>query len=408
VIVANKGKVPASTNVFNVAVLLMVVFNSGGVTIFNHYYITLAIFCLLMLRMSLKRIIPNVKSIIAFIFFFFLLVLNFVVNPSLSSVVDYLIYLSYILTAVWVLDGYRNVRFSFVEDLFVALKIIMFHALIGFVFQFVGRSFLFPLSDRIDTFYYIFYYPSREMYPFLLRNQGVFWEPGVLQIYMNILFYIACFIKKDIRISVLSALAVASSFSTTGYVILFMLVVVAFASRIRTSYIAIALMLVVFPLLMALVSINVYQKLTGDFSKSALVRMFDLSVGLTLVADHPLAGVGLGRDRYKDIFYGYGIGRIEKFSIAESELRDKGITNSVLFYASAFGVPIFLLFMVFLYKQALLQGANFLVFMVLFVSGLSEPIFNTVFFSLFFISGFWGVFTFQRRVIWLGRQNLIV
>ena len=58
-----------------------------------------------------------------------------------------------------------------------------------------------------QTFYYIFYYLAKgEVGVFnffgyeFMRNSGIFWEPGILQFYLNILFFIEMtFFKKKIK-----------------------------------------------------------------------------------------------------------------------------------------------------------------------------------------------------------------
>lgn len=388
----------AKPDALNVAILLLIIFNSGGVTLFNHYYITMATLYLLAIKTLIRKEIQISLAFSAFGFFAVLLLYNFFITSAWSGIVSYVIYFSYIITAIWVVASYRNIRNNFVEDLFHSLKIFLYYSLISFFIQFAIKDFLFPLYNKINTFYYLFYYTPQEIIPFVLRNQGVFWEPGVLQIYMNLLFYIAFFVKKDMKISFLAALAVLSTFSTTGYMILFMLITVAFSLRVRRSYFAAAIMLIVLPIVTSIVFMNVYNKLTGYYSESAVVRMFDFIVGISMVENHPLVGVGMGNERYKNIFYKYGIGSSKAFGIDKLVLQKKGTTNSILFFATVFGIPIFTVLMIFLYKQTLIPDKFILVFFIFIISGLSEPIFNTAFISLFLVSGFSNSIPFSNKM----------
>ena len=58
----------------------------------------------------------------------------------------------------------------------------------------------------MSTFYYLFYFePVKHAFSFLglelIRNQGWFWEPGVLQVYLNILLYLEGFIFKRKKVT---------------------------------------------------------------------------------------------------------------------------------------------------------------------------------------------------------------
>jgi hypothetical protein len=384
-----------SARVINVAILMLIIFNSGGITLFEHYYITIATLILLVIKLIVDRRFSFSVFTTAIAFSSVLLLFNLAITNSWSGVNEYMVFMSYILTAAWLLSSYRFSNDSFISDLYLALKIFLYHAVISFLFQFIGKHLLFSLSNRVETFYYLFYYVF-EGNSFVARNQGLFWEPGVLQIFLNILIYISLFIRRNYWVASLAALAVLTTFSTTGYLILFILVVTAFLKNMRRSYLAIVGMMILVPIVTVVASINVYEKFEGNSAKSASVRMFDLAVGTALLLDHPLVGVGLDQNSYKETFYSYGIDRAKEYGIADYELEGKGITNSVLFFATAFGLPIAMILMVLLYKQSLLSGSPSLLLAMFFISGFSEPIFNTAFFLLFFISGLLNVVKFNR------------
>ena len=52
------------------------------------------------------------------------------------------------------------------------------------------------------------------------RNQGLFWEPGVLQIYLNLFFFLQAFILKQNRWLFLIGFVILGTYSTTGILIL--------------------------------------------------------------------------------------------------------------------------------------------------------------------------------------------
>ena len=83
----------------------------------------------------------------------------------------------------------------------------MYHSLLNFfAYPFIKGDLLVitnPFNEyTCSTFHYLFYYmPSRnELSSFsslFCRNQGLFWEPGVLQIFLNLLFFIDAFVNKS-------------------------------------------------------------------------------------------------------------------------------------------------------------------------------------------------------------------
>lgn len=377
-----------SAKAINVAILMLIILNSGGIKILEHYqavYITIVTLSLLALKVGVEKRFSVVLFFKIMAFSSTLLLFNVIVTNSWSGVKEYSVILSYLLTAALLLSTYHSSNDCFISDLYLALKIVLFHSMISFLFQFVATSFLFPISDRIQTFYYLFYYMFDGHF-FVARNQGFFWEPGVLQIFLNILLYIALFVRKNLWVAFFTTLAILTTFSTTGYITLFIIVSVASLKNIRKSYLVIVGVMILLPIVSMVVYTNVYEKFTGTHAKSASVRMFDINIGTSMLADYPLVGIGLDKTKYREFFFLYGIDKIKKYGIAKHELEAKGITNSVLFLATVFGLPIAIMLMILLYKQSLLPGSPGLLFTVFFISGLSEPIFNTVFFILFFTS----------------------
>jgi hypothetical protein len=378
----------------NVVILLLIIFNSGGVNIFEHFYITIVTLCLLTFKLILSRrfsinllakiMIPSIC----------LMLFNYLATFSWGGLIEYTILLSYIVTAALLLVLYRTSNDDFTSDLSLALKIILIHSLIAFLFQFVGKPLLFAFTDRTKTFLYLFYYVF-DSGADVARNQGIFWEPGVLQIFLNILVYISLFVRRNSLLVVMASVAILTTYSSAGYLVLAMLLLIATYKNMRRSYWSIIGMATFIPLAMVVAYGNVHNKFTGNSAKSADVRMFDLVVGTKLLMEHPLLGVGLDQTAYKQLFFDTGLDSIKEYGIAESELEGKGITNSVLFVATVFGLPLALMIFRLLYKQTLLPGPKGLLFLIFILCGFSEPIFNTSFFALFFISGFINMTPYQ-------------
>ena len=52
-------------------------------------------------------------------------------------------------------------------------------------------------------FSYFYYMPEKSVVSIFnfefCRNQGLFWEPGILQIYLNMLFFLEAFVFKKVN-----------------------------------------------------------------------------------------------------------------------------------------------------------------------------------------------------------------
>jgi len=372
---------------FNVIILLIMIFNSGGITIINHYFLTIATLLLFVFYFQVKKQIPLRFILYSTTLFLLLLLINYIITDWGRSPKDYIVYYSYFVSASILVGIYRAKEANFILDLTLALKLFMGHALIAFFSQFMIKDFLQPFQENKQTFYYLFYYPARNTIPILMRNQGLFWEPGVLQIFMNILFFICCFVYKSTRTALLAFFVILTTGSTTGYMLLAIQLVYFFLISLKRTYLALPSAIVLLSLVGPLMLINFYDKFSGENSKSASVRAFDVAVGLRLLSEHPITGVGLNQEKYKSIIYLFGKNIRRNYGISEDELQDKGTTNSILLLLTAFGVPMFFCYIYIFFKQQLITKKKNMLFLIIVISGVCEPILHTVFFSLFLVSG---------------------
>lgn len=274
--------------------------------------------------------------------------------------------------------------------LYRVLQVVGLHALACFFLQFVITPFLvqIELKDilKIHTFLNIFFYESTHELGGLelFRNQGLFWEPGVLTIYMNLLFYMSSFIKKNKITSVVSGFLVLTTFSTTGIILLVMQLLVLYKSIIRKNFVYILpLTLISIPLIPLIVD-NITSKFQED-NGSFIVRSYDYLISLSIIRDHWLTGIGFGTEVYEQVQKASSI--FQSLSIIDTRRNSNSIT--ALFVA--FGIPLSLLALRFLFRQQLLSGNRWLVFLILFLGLNSEPLIFTGFFMFLIVSGAIGV-----------------
>ena len=213
------------------------------------------------------------------------------------------------------------------------------------------------------------------------RNQGLFWEPGVLQIFLNLLFFIEAFVSKQKKSIIvwLTLLAIILTYSTTGIVILAIQLVVFFWKKIRRNLLLAPIFLVLAIPFYQLAQQNIEDKITGEGSTSANVRLYDLVQQVYVSLDYPITGVGLDDQVYKIKRAEYAL----NIDLLEYESLEKGSSNSLLFMMAAGGfLLLYLLYC--LFKQSIVQQKKVLFFVLILLSFMSEPIMLKPFFFIVF------------------------
>ena len=140
----------------------------------------------------------------------------------------------------------------------IVLKIILYHSIFSFIAYFFIKENLFLISSEYHeslTYYYLFYYSPNELSIInlfgleFIRNAGMFWEPGILQAYLNILFFLEVTIfKRDRRLLVLIVFAILSTYSTTGLMLLMIQIVYFLQKRFQQNIALILITMVGVPL----------------------------------------------------------------------------------------------------------------------------------------------------------------
>lgn len=172
------------------------------------------------------------KNVIKYCFILLFFIMNIIMtgigNNSLKDGIIFLIRLS----AVLIIQ-------SFIEQrIFVKyyIQIIYFISIVSLVCWSIGVVFPdFPYPGTIEvhtasssfygTFYYTIGMDSLSRFGSSIgRNAGIFWEPGVFQVYLNIAFFLVmCYnkenIKKRLTKAVVFAITIATTQSTMGYLI---------------------------------------------------------------------------------------------------------------------------------------------------------------------------------------------
>ncbi len=332
--------------------------------------------------------------------FSFLIFINYVFSINTQSIKKYFFLLfSFFISSFYLL---HYLRYKKKEDyliyIYIVLKIIMFHSLINFLLFFLLPSSSLNLlsSDLLinnyqcKTFGNLFFYLDRNIIEVsgikFCRNQGLFWEPGVLQIYLNLLFFIEAFlIKRSKYILLLTSFALLFCYSSTGLVLLVLQLFFYLKSNLRRNLLLVPLILILTIPIVQITNLNVKDKISGEGFNSTLKRNIDLVQPFLLALDNPLTGVGLDDQMY--------VQEKDKYEIKNENAYEgsfgRGTSNSITFIFAILGFPTALMFLFFIFNHNFID--NRLLFnIILLLSLASEPIIFKPFCLIFLASGMYS------------------
>lgn len=374
-------------------ILFLIILNSGGIPLVKRFYISILIFALIFIYKIIfrkKEFLSNYSSLMVLVAILFF---NYLTTSFGTFVYEYLIYFSFFLIASLVYSIYDN-KYALVVDIQKVLIFFMYHALIAFFVQILFNN-QFSLytygSYEAKTFLNLFYHPygGNDLF---IRNMGLFWEPGILQFYMNILFYISIFIIPNKKYAVIAAFLIFSAYSTVGILIFIFQFLFFFFANNQIKRVYKILFLPIFTIIMFLL-INLFifdlsSKIAiRSDNRSSLrysARIYDLYTGYNLVKNFPFLGIGLDLDQYLNKQKRYGYIYTE---LRANEEYGRGGTNSIIKILYQFGFIMSGFIFYFLFNQKIFKNKYILFFLILFITLLSEPIFMTPFIILILYSG---------------------
>jgi len=211
------------------------------------------------------------------------------------------------------------------------------------------------------------------------RNQGVFWEPGILQIIINILIYYYLFEeKKSLKSIFVPTFILLTTASTTGLFLFALLFTIKYLKEMDLKKIFI--LLAVGGLFIPILINDIEHKFKGDAKQSSQLRTYDALMGLYVVSKYPLTGIGINEDKYlEEIKLSFVTIDNEKLTI------ERGNTNSLILLCLYFGIPLSIIILYKIYHQNLFEK-KWLFFSILIICLMSEPLITRMFFYLLFIS----------------------
>ena len=369
-------------------VLFLAIFQSCGVRLFSGIGILLSLviffLCISSVRANLKYVLP-----VLFFFSLFLIIkgiaIPFIINCMLM-----------VFNAFFLIEIYK--RFSLAKDLYRVLQFLFVHAMIGFILSVIVPDSLWISIDATiptQTLGYLFYRPSNA---FLVggipRMLGLAWEPGCMQLFLNLLLFLKIKNKEKTKSLVWVMLAVILTGSTVGYLILMVNALFYVKSNnmkrlARTMWILIPLAILAYPFLEA----NIVSKMgisdDGGMNPSGIIRYRDFHVGLQCLLKHPMVGIDFSDIANNQYYQKYETQAIESIMGSANlwykyhDFAAGGYTNGFFGVTMLWGVVgIYLIYNFIKSKVWKVNLGKDWVFMPLIfcLTFISEPITNTIIF----------------------------
>ena len=297
----------------------------------------------------------------------------------------------------------------FLQRLRFCLRIIMWYSLLNFFAYFVIKNSSTELYGGfnnkyvVDTFKYLFYFDPKHECSLLginfVRNQGWFWEPGINQVYLNILLYLEYFVFKQKNKVFLGLIifSIITTYSTAGFIVLLIVLTFMMKSTMQSQPLWGLIFLPFFLYFINLTNVNTQDKTeTSSFQK----RYLDLVEPYSIALKFPIFGIGLDRvyfQNYREMEHQMpqGFGRvIEEATGLErrAESTHKGSSNSITYLLAAIGFPFAIFLLYCLISQKLFLTQRTLFSLIVIITLFSEPILLRPFFMILIVSGIMSFF----------------
>ena len=404
--------------------LMFLIFSTGGLLfVFNRnlMYVLFFVFSLALAFLSSKKPKRNIfnASIFSALTIIFLYSINYFFSVRFQSIDKYLFNFLVALICILLVYHFLNNRSTnkFIKVLHTCLIFIFSHSILNFFAYFFISGNLQTITNAFhecQTFYYFFYYDVVKSSITIFntefcRNQGFFWEPGILQSYLNLLFFLeAFFFKKRKILLILIAFTILTTYSTTGLTILLIQIFALIISEIKKKNLSAFIIPLFLIPVFSLYLINLDGKIRGDYQSSFQKRIFDLVQPFFIAIEYPLTGVGLDGTQFLEIrkdFYIKSKKTInfqEKFGIETSlKTSEKGSSNSIMYILATLGFPTTIILLFFLFKQNMINNKKSLFMIIVLLSIMSQPLLIRPFFFLLIVSGminFYSKFKMEKRL----------
>lgn len=359
-------------------IMFLVFLGSGGVAgIFNAMAINVIALLFVVTLMWVNRAyLMHVKLLVVTMSVIGIGLFNMVLTRSPFS--EYIGIFGRVITVALLITAFRNDYKDIAKYLVKVLQLIVVLATINFLLYMLVPGIFVMLKSQsgfpVNTIGLIFnYYSKLSINGWVIpRNQGIFWEPGVLQIPVNMLIYYRLIEEnRSIKSIFLPVFILFTTFSTTGFIIFAIILFFKFKSTfsLRGKGLLRTLgMIVIISMFIPLLYMEVNAKFNEPGKNiSSLARTYDLLMAARIATQYPWFGIGLNEERNTALM------KMQNVQVDGLETETRGNTNSILQFFVNWGVPVSLILIFALYKQQIFPH-RFCFFILIMLAFFSEPL----------------------------------
>jgi hypothetical protein len=394
-------------------IIFTLLFISGGAIILigvqDYFYVlflAMIVGCFLLSTKTIKVSMPTIRNILLLFFLFLILLLLRGESLLDTGVLDILLkFIILIIFSVYVTTFFPNS-----EDFFVTMittfEFIMKLSLFTFVVVNLVPSLLIIVTkaaaitnDQYQTFFGLAFSTTNDVKKYhFVRNQSVFWEPGVYCVIINSMFMIKVFYLNQKKKLYWYWLAIFTSISMGGIIVFCLINVIrpmlaGSKENVRQKLPALALLIGI-PLFVAVNFIYTYSS--------------DLEVLLGAVFHRDLSNDASVNTRYQDFYYGFlaaedqiWVGHGQDFTDyykvtlqatnTSKAAYNGGLTNSLISIFYSYGIFYLIAYMVLMFKSAVQLSLRYA--LIIFFGFIGMLMLEPLHFSLFMVY----IFTFRIR-----------
>ena len=313
----NGSEISKSNNIFMFTLVFTVIVISSDTLLFGtnkdqffiwiKYTIQMMMLALLIFNIMFKRLRLDFNTLIITISMLLIIFISGSIDSKISFGYFYkslLIILSFFVVSYLPLN-------TFIIYYDRIMKTLAFLSLIGYfgflLYKEVANYFPTVINTAGREFYnlFIIMIPNYGYDGVLIRNWGVFREPGVFQMYLifALLLQLFVFSRVNIKTSIIYIIAIITTYSTTAYIVLIILIMTYFMSKSKSQHkekktIALFLLITILGIMLLYSDTvvtrwdSVFGKISDPSHGSMAARLASVTVNIELFIDAPLFGVG--------------------------------------------------------------------------------------------------------------------
>ena len=370
------------------SLIILILIYASGMVVFQTYYkislLTISTFFFLLLLFKHNYFRINKINLIYLILFCSLTLITLLINLDYNHIDTHIGNILKFIIAFLACTYIKFKRFIQIYPKTVFLLIILSFPfyIIGIIYpDFINKLPLLYKGEEIIYANAIFHvFPLPVWLPTLLRNNGVFWEPGAYQAFINLALILELLNdqKSKIRI-VIFILGVLSTGSTTGYFILLLIGLMVLLSNKKKYLLKFSiLLLIVLFIFSPLFNNYVLEKINSDGERysSFARRNEDWKADLNIAKESMF--IGIGYNHYFEVFPNF------------IDSKHKGIvtssSNSLSSTIAIYGIFLFMILFFLNYKLSMIIASylngfysvnSLIIFIVLIIIYSSEPLLLT-------------------------------